>query len=192
MNRTLLTLTTAATLCLAGASPALATEPATVTIVAWSISDPADIWSPPQTYFAHTVISAPDLAALDATIAAACQPDRETHWQIDQYWSGPVTDALIGGGVLYGPNNPQEDLIPGGDGVAYKVVTVAACPVVVPPVVPPVVDPPVAPPVDEPLTVAAPDTLAPTGAPILNLIPLGALLLVMGGLSLYLTKGKKS
>lgn len=145
-----------------GAGAANATTPDPVTIVAWVVADATNVWGVPQTYFTSATLAAPDLTALDGI---ACAPTDVTY-QIDQYNSGATTDALIAGGILTGPNNPTEDLIAGGDGVAYKLITIPACvvpPVVVPPVVtPPVVEPPVVevPAVD--VVVSTPDELAYT------------------------------
>jgi hypothetical protein len=47
--------------------------------------------------------------------------------QVDIYLAGPTTDALLAGGVLYGPGNPPESLIPGGWGTAYTVTQGPAC-----------------------------------------------------------------
>jgi len=152
----------------AGAANAVVVEP--YTIVAWNVSDPMDVWAVPQTYHASLGITVPDLTALDSTLECG------SAYQIDIYNSGPITDALIAGGVLVGPNNPQEDLIPGGDNVAYHVINTAAC------VVPPVVVPPVVtPPVDVP--VSTEPELAYTATEINPMAPISAgLTVLLGGL----------
>lgn len=79
----------------AGASHALASDVDHID-VAWAIpgsptSDPlGDVWAQPQTL------------ATPATCGV---------WeQVDRYLVGPTTDALLAGGVLYGPGNPAEAL----------------------------------------------------------------------------------
>lgn len=150
----------------AASDMAHADEVQPLTLVAWTVTDPANIWNPPQVLFASVQLPTADLHALDSQLLCG------TTYQLDLYNSGPVTDALVAGGILYGPSDPQEDLIGGGDGVAYMVVTTPAC---VPPVEPPVVVPPVVPPVP-PATPVTEAVLAETG---LNPLPL-----LLGGIGM--------
>ena len=58
----------------------------------------------------------PNLNALDDELDAigyGC-------YQVDVYFDSTITANLIAGGHLYGSHNPNEDLIPGGWGTAYK------------------------------------------------------------------------
>jgi hypothetical protein len=87
------------------ATPAAATEPAPEFVtVAWTVDNPADIWEVPQ----HTPVTVTgatvDFAAVQALVPCG------RYYQIDGYKAGATTDALIAGGILYGPNNPAEDL----------------------------------------------------------------------------------
>lgn len=86
------------------ASPAAATETPEFVTVGWTVDNPADIWSPAQ----HTPVavagSAVDFEAVKALLPCG------RYYQIDGYHAGDTTNALIAGGVLYGPNNPVEDL----------------------------------------------------------------------------------
>lgn len=92
--------------------------------VAW-IATKGDIWNPAQV-LAYTVeTDEPDLNALDEAVATH---ECGVYFQIDVYTDDEVTDALIAGGVLYGPSNPDENLIPGGEGTAWKFIESAPCP----------------------------------------------------------------
>lgn len=88
-------------------------------IVAWRMggwNNNSPVWTPPQKYVTHEKQSTPNLNALDSylnNIGWGC-------YQIDIYYDDETTAALIAGGVLYGPNNPTEHLIPGGLGTAWK------------------------------------------------------------------------
>lgn len=82
----------------------------------------------PQSIVSH--VAAETTPTLDVTTPATCG----TQYQVDVYNTSATTDSLVAGGVLTAPNSPAEDLIPGGWGVAYKLVQNAACPpVYVPP-----------------------------------------------------------
>mgnify|MGYP003439728108 FL=1 len=92
--------------------------------VVWKVVDTnnnGDDWE--QNLVGNIVTSTPNLAALDHLLVnTTC-----IRYQVDvyQYTSSAdkaKVDNLIAGGVLYGPNNPPEPLIPGGAGVAYKLV----------------------------------------------------------------------
>lgn len=94
------------------ASPAYATDtpaPEFVT-VAWVIDNPADIWNPSQHSPVHVTGASVDFAGVQALVGCG------KFYQIDGYKAGPTTDALIAGGVLYGPSNPAEDLAYGAPG----------------------------------------------------------------------------
>ena len=94
-------------------------------IVAWTMpswdNSTTPTWS--QTYFTSEEESTPNLSALDSRLTEACG----VQYQVDIYYNSQITTNLINGGYLDGPNNPQEDLIPGGWGVAYKLVQGPAC-----------------------------------------------------------------
>ncbi len=94
-------------------------------IVAWTMpswdNSTTPTWS--QTYFTSQEENTPDLNALDSKLTEACG----VQYQVDIYYNSQITTNLIAGGYLDGPNNPQEDLIPGGWGVAYKLVQGPAC-----------------------------------------------------------------
>lgn len=84
-----------------------------------------DIWNPAQTLAFTQYTDEPDLNALDdeiAALAATCGPD--LYLQIDVNVDDAEVAATIAGGVLYGPDNPGENLIPGGEGTAWKFVDV--------------------------------------------------------------------
>ena len=88
-------------------------------IVAWKMggwNGNSPVWTPPQQYVTSEKQTTPNLDALDDDldgIGWGC-------YQIDIYYDDATTTALIAGGVLYGPNNPTEHLIPGGLGTAWK------------------------------------------------------------------------
>jgi hypothetical protein len=94
-------------------------------IVAWHmpswVNSTTPTWS--QTYFTSQEESTPDLSALDSKLVESCG----VQYQVDIYYNSPTTASLIAGQHLDGPNNPPEDLIPGGWGVAYKLVQGPAC-----------------------------------------------------------------
>lgn len=82
------------------------------------------LWDKPKDTFGpqHLIatLNTADLNALDSkTIAGKC-------YQADLYHPGETTSALIEGRVLNAPNQPLEDLLAGGDGVAYKTWCVPA------------------------------------------------------------------
>jgi hypothetical protein len=60
---------------------------------------------------------------VDAPVPDVCG----TQYQLDKYYDSDITDALIAGGFLNGPNNPDEDLVPGGWGTSYKLVKNPDC-----------------------------------------------------------------
>ena len=94
------------------ATPAHATEdpPQQFTTVAWTIDSPADIWSPAQHFPIRVDGPAVDFAGVQALVSCG------RYYQLDGYVAGDVTEALIAGGVLYGPNNPAEVLANGAPG----------------------------------------------------------------------------
>lgn len=121
---------TALALALVGLTPALAANAATeyqpertFTLIAWEmpewINSTTASW--PQSYETSIVQTAPDLDALDTSLPCGSQ------FQIDANYTGPVVASLIAGGVLYGPGNPPEALIPGGWDVAYKLIKTPDC-----------------------------------------------------------------
>ena len=76
------------------------------------------IW--PQTLVDHVVTDTPSLGAFDNLLTGNC-----VGYQVDVYKytkdkDVEKVDNLINGGVLYGPNNPPEPLISGGEGKAWK------------------------------------------------------------------------
>lgn len=82
----------------------------------------------PQTILTSAGTDDPDLGALDGYIydreqGLACETSEDI--QVDVYYDDSTTTALVTGGVLTGPNNPTEHLIPGGAGVAWKFVHIA-------------------------------------------------------------------
>lgn len=96
----------------------VATETKSIEIALWE--KPADKFGP-QTLVAHKADTG-DLGAYDsAMVAGKC-------YQVDRYFSGPTTTALFAIGILNAPNDPAEDLIPGGEGVAYKTVCIPTPP----------------------------------------------------------------
>lgn len=108
----------------APAKVAPSTPAQTYTLTAWAmpswVNDRTATW--PQDYQTSVVQTSPAIDALDSSLPCGSQ------FQVDVYLTGDVTAALIAGGKLYGPNDPHEALIPGGCGVAYKVMQTAACP----------------------------------------------------------------
>jgi hypothetical protein len=94
-------------------------------IVAWKmpswINSTTPTWS--QTYFTSQEEQTPNLNALDNKLVEECG----VQYQVDIYYNSPTTASLIAGHHLDGPNNPPEDLIDGGWGVAYKLVQGPAC-----------------------------------------------------------------
>jgi len=104
------------------------------TTVAWLAgAAPPHHFDVPQTYLFSEDTEDPALHTLDDNIAsylATLKCDAEVDLQIDVYIDDATTDALIAGGVLYGPNNPTEHLISGGEGTAWKFVHLQAeaCP----------------------------------------------------------------
>lgn len=101
----------AAAFALTVAAPAAATEPTPQFVtVAWVVDNPDSIWVVPQ----HDPVSVTgptvDFAGVQALVPCG------RYYQIDGYKAGPTTDALIAGGVLFGPSNPAEDLAHGAPG----------------------------------------------------------------------------
>ncbi|MCU1432522.1 MAG: putative serine protease, subtilase family [Actinotalea sp.] len=93
--------------------------------VLWEVVDTdgnGDDWD--QVYVAHEQTAVPELGALDGLLVDVdCR-----RYQVDIYHyttdaERALVDALVAGGVLYGPDNPiDEPLIDGGAGVAWKMV----------------------------------------------------------------------
>ena len=112
----------AALLLFAGVASATSSKP--YTIVAWDMPAPyvqahTPIW--PQTLAFYTGSDTIDLNALNGDLLCGHQ------YQIDAYNTSETTASLIAGGYLNGPSNPKEDLVPGGWGVAYRLVNEPAC-----------------------------------------------------------------
>jgi hypothetical protein len=105
----------AVVIALALAYPALASVERPYVVVAWNMpsytNDHTYYW--PQTLAFHAASDTIDLNALDESLVC------EQPYQIDVYYNDKTTRELIKGGVLTGPNNPPESLVPGGQGVAY-------------------------------------------------------------------------
>lgn len=118
LAKTCLILTAAAALVLGPALSASATDPATpadtYSTAHWQVDNPASIWQVPQ----HDPIRVPTGPVVDLN-AGQDNLDCGRYYQSDGYIDGAITDALIAGGLLYGPNNPAEALAygaPGTDG----------------------------------------------------------------------------
>lgn len=77
-----------------------------------------------QTISTHTVTTSIDLAALEASDPVACG----TAKQYDIYYNDADDQATVAGGILNGPNDPTEHLVPGGSGVAYGTLQGVVCP----------------------------------------------------------------
>lgn len=103
--------------------PIVTLPPQTYTLTAWEMPAWVDATTAtwPQSYETSVVQTSPALHALDVALPCGSQ------FQIDVYITGPVTSALIAGGTLHSPGNPPEALLPGGWGVAYKLVQTAPC-----------------------------------------------------------------
>lgn len=96
-----------------------------VTVAWWAPGGASSLFEPDQQYLFHIDTEDPNLDALDTRIAALDYP--KCYIQVDVYYDSTTTDALIAGGVLRNWNDPQEDLIPGGQGTAWKFVTLPDC-----------------------------------------------------------------
>lgn len=95
------------------ASPAAATDtPPEYVTVAWVVDNPADIWEVPQRTDISQTITGPsvDFAGVQALVGCG------KFYQLDGYIDSDITDALLAGGILYGPSNPVEDLAHGAPG----------------------------------------------------------------------------
>jgi LPXTG-motif cell wall-anchored protein len=90
-------------------------------LVAWNATE-GDIWNPAQTLAKSIPLAEPTLDALDDALPCG------GFYQIDLYNASATTDALIAGGVLYGPSNPTEDLAHGAvEGDPWKFFKTADC-----------------------------------------------------------------
>lgn len=100
----------------------------TITLIAWEMPTWINSTTPswPQSYETSVVQTAANLNALDASLPCGSQ------FQIDANLTVPGIAEVIAGGVLNGPGDPFEALIPGGWGVAYKLIQTPACVVHVP------------------------------------------------------------
>jgi LPXTG-motif cell wall-anchored protein len=114
-------------------------DPTPYLTIAWQMTSYVDATTgvfPGQKILGFVETATPNLDAADGFLAnAKCG----TGVQFDVNHDDAVSRALIAGGVLNGPGTPQESLISGGWGVAYKVLPTAAC-VVVPEKPAPVVE----------------------------------------------------
>lgn len=126
MNRTHragVALIAASILALIGGGIAHATPAPAKTYVAviWSMPSWSNSTAPtwPQVIVSHTAESTSTFVAFPETCGK--------QYQQDIYHQSDTTDSLIAGGHLNGPNNPAEDLISGGWGVAYELHQNAAC-----------------------------------------------------------------
>jgi len=95
-------------------------EPAYV-LAAWNATE-GDIWNPAQTLAKSVPLAEPTLDALDDALPCG------GFYQIDLYNASATTDALLAGGVLYGPSDPTEDLAHDAvDGDPWKFYKTADC-----------------------------------------------------------------
>lgn len=96
------------------------------TTVAWlAPAAPPHHFDSDQHYLFHEDTEDPSLSTLDDEIAAylaTLECGTTADIQVDVYIDNATTDSLIAGGVLHGPSDPDEDLIPGGEGTAWKFV----------------------------------------------------------------------
>lgn len=98
-------------------SPEVPPTPECVTVV-WEMPSWAGDRTPtwPQTFYASYET---ECYNLDVFVPTECG----TYWQVDSYLNNETTAALIAGGVLNGPNNPQESFPANpGWGKTYKLV----------------------------------------------------------------------
>ncbi len=100
------------------------TAPCDYVTVAWLAPGgaPPNHFDVPQIYKFSEKTDVPMLTALDDEIAAylaAMRCGTEADFQVDVYFDDATTEALIAGGVLNGPSDPPEHLIPGGYGSAW-------------------------------------------------------------------------
>lgn len=127
----------AASISAAGVMSASATEdqPGYVT-AAWEMPSWIDSTHPtwPQTLLTSVKTEGADLAALDTQISkleVKCGETRQV--QVDVYNDNEVTNTLLAGKTLTGPNTPPESLIEGSWGTAYKLVQVVGAKCETPP-----------------------------------------------------------
>lgn len=96
--------------------------PATYVTAVWSM--PSWVNSTTPTWDQHIVSHTDEQTiTLNVAVPTTCG----TQYQVDVYYKNGTTTSLISGGVLHAPNNPAESLVPGGWGVAYKLVKNEAC-----------------------------------------------------------------
>ncbi len=124
------------------AAPAAIAAPAPAyNLAAWYVPGGlGSIWTPPQTIVTNVLQDTTlDLNALDtfdfvkAVDPAGALCGVNLDFQIDGYLNDATTDALIAGGILYGPSNPTEHLATGavaGDPWKYLTVATPACPTI--------------------------------------------------------------
>lgn len=110
MKKIIATIGAAAALTFAGigAAQATDTEPAPEFAVAlWEVADPTNVWAEPQVLVGTNYTATPDptfpLSQFGDVVECG------TFYQIDVYRDSDITQALLSGGVLYGPGNPTED-----------------------------------------------------------------------------------
>lgn len=136
-------------------------EPEKCIVALWKAESASELW--PQVLFASE-------PSEDCATFPEFPTECESQYQADIYLDDAITAALLVGGVLNSPENPDESW-PGGEGYQShfsRVWTTGECPPVVvdPPVEPPiVVDPPVDPPVTPPVTEEPPVTEPPVVTP---------------------------
>lgn len=95
----------------------------TCVVVVWKMPGWANSTTPtwPQTYVSvHDTDCTTPISADVIELGNDC-------YQLDKYFESETTTNLIEGGFLTGPNNPDEDLVPGGWGVAYRLVQGPNC-----------------------------------------------------------------
>lgn len=102
-------------------------EPNRATVV-WEMGgwDGRPVWDPPQEFVAVQFTVDGDINSADHLIPEC------GYFQVDVYKynndsNRAKVDNLIAGGLLYGPNNPPEPLIRGGEGTAWKFVNQGEC-----------------------------------------------------------------
>lgn len=146
------------------AAPASATQhDAQYVTIVWEMPSWAGSQSPtwPQKIVSHTQTSHPTLGV---------ETPECGYFQVDIYKyttesDRAKVDALIAGGVLKGPGNPPEPLIPGGWGTAYKLVNAGTCETATPTPTPTETTPTPTPTPTETTPTPTPTTSSPTPTP---------------------------
>jgi hypothetical protein len=85
-------------------------------LLAWLVpGGPDSVFEPDQTLVDHVLTDTASLDLLDNSSTLVCG----SYYQMDLENNSAITDSLVAGGILYGPNDPNEDHAYGalGDGV---------------------------------------------------------------------------